>query len=484
MPKKRSVTTAGAALAPPASSADRLPVAAEDAREISMADALQNSLTGLGMSRDKRFYSDYALTVLIEHQLRARYRSSWLAASIVDVPVDDIIRAWVTRKWKDATPEDQAALKRAETKLEVKSKFRAGMTWASVFGGGALIPMIRGQEDYSQPLNLARIGKDDLLGFTVKDKTRIIPQGGAPDRIPGPNFGKPIYYNVVGADRGFLIHWSWVIRLEGRLVPENDFLANNYWGDSELQHVDNALKDFDGAVDNVSAMMWEAKVDVIKTSLAMMIAAKDGGASILKRYTDAAAGKGNHRILLLNKDEEYDSKVMQFGGVHDLLGDYVVFACGAARIPLVKLFGQSAPGLSSTGQVDEGLYYDRLGGEREWKLLPSVARADEILIRSALGRMPEEYELVGNPFEQINPKDKADIELKRAQRDDYNIKNGTITPGLAARQAQADGTYPTMTDQDVEDAEELDDNVEPVPGNEPAPAPAPGKKGQPPAPEV
>lgn len=427
---------------------------------ITMADALQNSLTGLGGTRDKRFYSDYSLTrPLTDYQLEARYLNSWMASSIIDVPVADMVREWVTRKWKDAKPEDQAALKRLETRLQTKEKVREALTWGGVFGGGAIIPMIRGQEDFKQPLDLAKIKTGDVLFLLVKDKSRVLPVGGDPDRIPGPNFGKPVFYDIVG-DVTYRVHHTWVIRFEGRLVNENAFLRNNYWHNSELQHVDTALKDFDGAVENVAAMMWEAKVDVIKTSLAQMIAAKDGGASVQKRYLDAAMGKGNHRILLLNRDEEYASHAMAFGGVNDLLGTFIVVACAAARIPMVKLFGQSAPGMNSTGTVDEGLYYDRIAGEQESKMLPPLSRLDEIQLRDALGRMPEEYEIEANPLEQISPKDKAEIGAKNAERDEKYLKEGVVRPSLVLRNAKANGTYGDVTDEDLQAAE---DYVEPAP---------------------
>lgn len=450
-----------------------------------MADAYENRLTGLGGPRDKRSHSFYSLgRPLTEYEIEARYLTSWMAGSIVDVPITDMVREWVTRKWKNATPEDLAALKRSETRLETKEKVRQALTWGSAFGGGAIIPMLNGQEDFTQPLNLAKIKKGDLLCLLVKDKTRIVPMGGAPDRTPGPNFGKPVFYNVVGADAGFRVHWSWVIRFEGRLVNENAFLRNNYWHESELQHVDTALKDFDGAVENVSAMMWEAKIDVITTQLSSMLAKKDGRAIIEQRYLDAAIGKGNNRIMLLNTGETYDSKPMQFGGVNDLLGTFIIIACAATQIPMIKLFGQSAPGMNSTGKVDEGMWYDRIASLQESKMLPPIARLDEIQIRNALGFMPDEYELEANPLEQISPTDAGTIGYQNAQRDALNIANGIITPGLAARAAKAAGTYGPMTDDDIAKAEAFVKPAPVVPPVAPAPGsteePVPPKKGQPP----
>lgn len=478
MTRARNVKSASAALAPPASAADVLPSKAQKTEVVSMADALRNEQSGLGTPRDKRFYADYGfVSRLTDQSLRAMHRKSWLAGAIVNTPVEDMTREWVTVKWDGIKPKDQAAIKRAERRLRLKPKTQKGLTWGGLFGGGAIVVIIAGQ-DPSEPLDLNTIKPGMLRQLLVRDRTWVYPQGGAPDRDieNSENFGMPLFYGVRGSS--VLFHWSRVVRFEGREVTDDDFLANGYWHDSELQHVLTSVKDYDGGKENVASLMYEAKLDVIKTTLAKMIAQKDGGATLEKRYRDAVLGKSNHRLLLINEDEEYDSKVASFGGLHDVLGDFVVDVCGAARIPLVKLFGQSAPGMNSTGENDLRLYYDRIASEAERVMLPPLNYLYEIIVRSEIGPTPEGFEVVPNPLWQVSATDQASIEYNRAQADAIYLKEG-MPLSVVLKRLRANNTY-DLSDEDIRMAEELDLALkEPTPTNEPDPTKP--KKGAPPA---
>ncbi len=309
------------------------------------------------------------------------------------------------------------------------------------------------------------------------DQAELTPGGD-----PNPNYGLPLFYGIRTSSAR--AHWSRVIRFEGTLTPYDDMLVNNFWSDSELQHVMTATKDFDGATENVASMLWEAKIDVIKTALAKMVTRKDW-ASIEQRYADAALGKSNHKLMLIDTSEEYDSKQQSFTGVHDILGDFIVFACGAAQIPMVKLFGQSAPGMNSTGDTDLRIYYDHVASEAEWQMMPPLERIYQILVRDALGRMPDGFELEPKPLWQISDKEQSLIGLQNAQRDQIAINAGWATPQLIARENLARGTYVSMEQDDVDEvdaiAKEKAKKAAAMP-TQPVPAPGADPKDAPPEP--
>lgn len=477
MPKTRQTKNAATALAPAASAADRLPSKApRENQQMTMADALRNEQSGLGTWRDKRSYSNYGFVPQFDfQQLRAMFRKSWLANAIVTTPVEDMLREGITVKWDGITKEDAATVKRAERKFRIKAAQQEALTWCRVFGGSVVIPIIDGHT-WDQPLDMATVKKGSLRGFMVWDRTWVIPQGGAPDRdFNSPNFGKPLFYMV--RNSSVMVHWSRVFRFEGRLIDYDDFLANNFWHDSELLHVMTSMKDYDGGKENVASMLWEAKIDVIKTALAKLINLKDGGAAVEKRYRDAALGKSNHRLLLINQDEEYDSKAVPFGGIDNILGFFAIDACGAARIPMVKLFGQSAPGMNSTGDTDVRLYYDRVSSEDERVRLPPATLMYELMIRSELGRLPEGFEICPNPMWQLSAKDLAAIRYQDAQADAIYEKIGVPIAAIF-RRLQANGVY-DLSDEDIKIAEELDAAI-PEEQDEPNPTPpASGTQNQP-----
>jgi phage-related protein (TIGR01555 family) len=434
-----------------------------------IADALENDRSGLGTSRDKRFYSQYSFAAaLTDYQLENMFQGSWLARGIVSTPAEDMTREWVTPKWDALDEKDLASVRRSERRLGLKPKTRESLTWCRLYGGCTVVANIDGQ-DPKDPLDLKTVTKGRLKNLWVFDKTQIFPTGTTIG-------GMPEFYRLREAQT--TIHASRLVRFEGSMTPYLARVRNNYWHDSELQHVFTALRDFDGAAENVAAMFYEAKIDVIKTALTKLLDKKaEGKAALELRYQEALLGKGVHKTLFIDKGEEYAQKTIAFGGIHDVLEDFVVFACGAAKIPMVKLFGQSAPGMNSTGDTDLRLYYDHVAAEAEWQMMPPLEKLYEIIMRDALGVMPEGFELCANPLWQISAKDQATIDYQRAQADQIYKNIGAASPRLIARENKKRGTlYTTMDDADVEAASDEVKETAPV-------APAPGGTSGGPDPE-
>jgi uncharacterized protein len=480
MTRARAVKSQAAALAPPASAGDALPTRAP---KVSMADALENEKSGLGTTRDKRTHSTYGgVTRLNEHAARVMVRKSWLADAIVSTPVEDGTREWVSVKWDGMQAADEALIRRITRRFRLKAKTQSGWQWARQFGGAAIVIIVAG-EDPETPLDVTKIRKGSVRRLLVKDRTWVTPLPGAPDRNiegerrPGEpeeireNYAMPTYYQVRGSSVRF--HHTRIVRFEGHEVSDDDFLTNGYWHDSELQHVVTATMDYDGSTENIASLLWEAKLDVIKTTLAAMIAKKDGRAALEKRYRDAVEGKSNHRLLLINEDEEYTQKNVTMAGFANVLSHFVVQACGAARIPMVKLFGQSAPGLNSTGETDIDIYFDRIAAEVERVVLPPLLYLYEILVRNELGRLPEGFDVVPNPLWQLSTKETVELDAKRAEMHERYVEMGAVTVGLIARELFSLGVFKSMTDKDVKLAESMEQPIEPEKDDEPDDDPAP-----------
>lgn len=63
--------------------------------------------------------------------------------------------------------------------------------------------------------------------------------------------------------------------------------------------------------------------------------------SVVERFLSVGLLKGLNGMLVLDKDEEYDSKSYSFGGLPDLMREFSIQAAGAADMPYTILFGQS-----------------------------------------------------------------------------------------------------------------------------------------------
>ncbi len=113
--------------------------------------------------------------------------------------------------------------------------------------------------------------------------------------------------------------------------------------------------------------------------------------------------------LILDAEEEYDSKSAPLAGLTDILAAFMQIVSGAADIPVTRLLGQLPAGLNATGDGDMKNYHDRIQAIQELDFTPAMSRLDECLIRSATGVRDPDIYYAWAPPEQMSEKEKADM---------------------------------------------------------------------------
>ena len=73
------------------------------------------------------------------------------------------------------------------------------------------------------------------------------------------------------------------------------------------------------------------------------------------------------------------------------------------------MFGVSAGGMGSTGNLELSTYYDFINSRQSNYLEPAMTILDECIIRSALGSRPDNLWYEWNSLWQISDKERADI---------------------------------------------------------------------------
>lgn len=422
------------------------------------ADGLQNVVAGLGTGRDKMSYGEYGQVLTLDRNaLENMYRASWLAKKIVNLPAEDMTRAWRTFQFDDESVQEdnQFAIEEAERKLCIRQKVQDAITWGRLYGGGVLLLGVGGPNDYEKLLQVEKVRKGDLKFVHAFDRHTAIAEGVIDWDLASPNFGLPKFYRI-GTAQGPRVHHSRIIRFNGSRLPYLPSLSQHGWGDSELQAVYDTLRSKDTVTAGIASMVFEANVDVVKVpELTELISTKDGEQKLIKRFQLAMLQKSFNRTLLLGGDEEYDKKSNSFGSLDAILKEFRAEVAGAADIPVTRLFGTGVSGLSATGDNEVRQYYDMVASKQEMQLRPQLERLDEVLVRSALGTMPDDYRFIFGPLWQMSATEKATAETQRATRDKTYLEAGVITEGVIARQLKEDGTYSVMTEEDVSLAEEL-----------------------------
>ncbi|KQY20242.1 phage portal protein [Rhizobium sp. Root483D2] len=376
---------------------------------IGLNDSLTSLVSRMGTERDKAATVFYTNPVMTDEQALAAYRGSWLPRKIVDIPALDSCRKW--RDWQ--AKNDQIELIEAEeNRLNVKGKVLEALTKARLFGGAAIF-IGTGDADPESPIDPERLGKTGLKYLTVLSR-RDMTAGPIEQDVTSEYHGKPSYYEVTGSSSMQLvrIHPSRLVIFIGARQPDSLMTAGlmEGWGDSILTATLDAIKNADSTAGNIASLVFEAKIDIIRIPDFMASLNNEVYRSkIIERYTLANMSKGINGTLLLDKEEEYETKTASLAGLTDILMAFLQIVSGAADIPVTRLLGQSPAGMNATGTADMKNYHDRIQSIQQLEMTPSMHKMDECLIRSALGSRPPEVYYAWAPLEQMSEKERADI---------------------------------------------------------------------------
>lgn len=350
-------------------------------------DGLVNLVANLGTPRDKAASTFYGLPLLSEQEADNAYRGTWLARKVIDIPAMDSCRKW--RGWS-ADQANITAIEAEEKRLGLQQKLLEALIRARLTGGAALY-IGTGQSDPTLPLKPESLGKAGIRHLNVLSK-RVLTAGEL-DRDPeSPGYGRPAFYTLSSSTAGQLqIHPSRLVILQGAVRPDPELDTGDGWGDSVLLAISKAIKDADASAGNIASLVFEAKVDVIKIPNFMAQLSEPAyEEKVLNRLQLAMMGKGVNGTLVMDAEESYEQKQLQFSGLIDLLMGFMQLVSGASDIPMTRLLGQSPGGLNASGESDLRNYYDRISSNQELVLQPSLQVLDECLIRSALGSRPPE----------------------------------------------------------------------------------------------
>lgn len=408
------------------------------------ADGLVNIVANLGTARDKAASNHYVVTPWTAQQLEAIYRTSWLARAVVDYPSEDGTREW--RQWR-ATAEQITKIEQLEKKLHVKRRVQDALTAARLYGGAAIYLNTK-TADQATPL---QAGKEEIRSLVVLTRNSLTPDQVVLD-INSDYYGRPEFYRLTsGANAAqVVIHASRLVVFRGATVPSDPstVTAQQGWGDSVLQSTMDAVQQMDGTMANMASLVFEAKVDVLKfKGFADLLADEGNDPLVTRRLQTQAAMKGINGALVMDAEDEYEQKSANFAGLPDVVSKFMDAVSGASRIPVTRLYGRAAVGLSGSGDGDERTYFDRIGHIQATEIQPPMELLDDCLIAQALGSRPEEIYFEWRPLRQMTETERADIFGKTATA--ARALAGTTAGELIPMDALSDALVNELTEQGV-----------------------------------
>ena len=409
-------------------------------------DGWKNLFTGLGGKADKKTSTKARPDgFLLDVELETIYSDDGLGANIIDyLPEDMMKRGWhyEFKNHKQGAEELSQEYDEFFNYISATDKITKALKWARLYGGGVLILGAFDGEDLSQPLRIK--GIKDFENLKMVPRNNIMYGAIKWQSDPAqPRYGMPELYPLTfRIGENFIVksvHYSRVVELHGIEIPtsQSSIISPEYryWGISELQRVQDRLKDVAGAFGSLSQLLHELSIGKYKfRDLADILASDDGDKLIQKRLQSMDLMKSTFHSLIMDTDEDYIRDSASFAGIPEVMYQFFMLICSASGYPMTRLFGISPGGLNSTGDGDTYRYYDKVESEQQRKLLPILNRLVEIYSE---WKNIEKPKIVFNPIEQMTEKEEAELEEKKAmtektKADTYQmyIDMGIMTPEI------------------------------------------------------
>ena len=452
----------------------KLPQPQASAKNLMTNDSFANLTARLGIQPENQnqiSQSYYNLGPFISRnrlELEAMYRSSWLVGQVVDTVSEDMTREGISMM-SAMSPDDISKLQVALSEFSIFQDICSTLKWSRLYGGAIAVMLIDGA-DYSTPLDIEKIRKNQFKGLVVLDRWMISPSMGELITDICKDIGKPKYYEVLSGVSTFpssKIHYTRAIRFDGIELPYYQKLFENTWGLSVVERMLDRLIAFDSATTGAAQLLYKAYLRVIGVK-GFREALANGGreeAAVIKQFQYIRALQSNEGITALDSEDTFNTHTYSFSGVSDMLIQFGQQISGATGIPLVRLFGQSPAGLSSTGESDIRNYYDRIKKDQQNMVAPQLDKLLAVMCKSKLGKdLPEDFQFSFNPLWQLSETEKAQIAMNDVNTQASAFGGGLITKGTALKelkqQSSITGRFTNITQQDIEDAEN-----EPPPGD-------------------
>lgn len=428
------------------------------------ADSFQNFAARVGLGAGSQHdQSGYGFNYLSRNRtkLEAMYRSSWVVGQVVDVVADDMTREGINMRGLE--PEGVEEINQELDRLQVWDKLNETIKWSRLYGGAIAVMLIDGQ-NVSTPLNTNTVGKDQFKGLLVLDRWMVLPT--LEDLVTeyGPHYGMPKFYDVITDSVGLCnqrIHYSRVIRMDGVKLPYWQSIAENLWGQSVIERLEDRLTIFDSATLGSGQLVYKAHLRTYKVDKLRDIIAAGGRAyeALVKQIDQIRMWQSNEGMTLMDSRDAFETHQYSFTGLDNLLMQFGQQIAGATGIPLVRLFGQSPAGFSATGESDLSNYYDNINQQQEGRMRTPLQTLLEVVSLSVMGKpLPDSFKFDFASLWQIDEKTKADVANTVVDAVTKAEESGLISRKTALKElrqsSEVTGIFSHITDEEIEDADD------------------------------
>jgi phage-related protein (TIGR01555 family) len=392
-------------------------------------DGLSNDQLGMGTDRDKLSYTNpNASSEITPNNALQFWKALSILRKVVNAPAEDSVRnGWTIQT--NINPDLDRSISNRLYEIDVTDKLIDTIRYMRIYSKGSLVYYCI--TDSNKPQYMDQLGKpieniDRLETINVLDADQF-------NLLYNTNSPLSSLYDTPDIFvEGIRIHpsrYRWSIK---------DYNRKLQTGRSTLDDCLESIKSHGIAHWSVTSIFTELASKVFKSPSV----GKDLEGKKLQEFLQRLRlSMSSQTVLALNTDEAFEKQTYNLTGVKEALDFIIETISIVSEIPQARLKG-AAHGVLASGNYDMLSYFESVKRLQTTIVYPILNDLVNLVIRENNPEVRKfvsknfdkvDWEIKFNPLWELSDTEKADIELKRSQRDKADIESGKITP-IEARQ--------------------------------------------------
>lgn len=376
--------------------------------EVSQVDGIANNLRYNNLTLNRMIISE----MIQEHGLIRRFLRQ---------PIDDAYRGGIKIKCDELSADDMAILEQKMEKEQDIEKLKDARFWSDAFGGGGIL--VNAGQEFKEEFKIDMIGEGDNVEFYPVDRWELSmqQQGNILDQTEDHTGEVPyFYYN-------HHLHKTCVLKMLGDPAPSMIRGQFTGWGVSKLEGIVRSWNQYLKQQEVVYELTDEAKIDVFRLEgFKETLLSPDGAQKVAERVQLSAEMKNYKSALVLDKEDEYESKSVNFAGISEIINENRKGIAADFGMPLTKLFGLSAAGFSS-GEDDLETYNAKVESDYRTKDKHILLYMIQARCQQLFGYVPDTISIEFKPLRVLSSEQEETVKDRKLDRVLRLKQEGIIT---------------------------------------------------------
>lgn len=366
----------------------------------------------------------YGLISTNRNVLSELYVEHGIVQTLIDQPVEDAFSRGIEVK-TNLINEDQLIELTAHVEKIADRAYMEALKWSRLYGGAALI--IIDDKELDTPLDIEKVTEKSNIRYYAADCWELMKPYYCSEGVSLANKMEDRDYTEDDyLFYGKKVDKTRVIEVHGKKAPSVTRQRLRGWGMSEVERLIRSINQYIKNNNVIFELLDEAKVDVYKIqhfNQALLTATGTQGAE--KRIQLGNQIKNYLNALVMDSEDDYEQKNMQFSGLAEMLQEIRMGIAADMKMPLTKIFGMSATGFNS-GEDDIENYNSMIESSVRRPSIPLVKKIYEIEAYRLFQVVLEDLEIEFPSLRVLNAEQEEQVKNNQFERLARTFEMGLI----------------------------------------------------------